>query len=76
MQVLDSALEESERLSRLAEDLLTLTRSEAGVLEPQIRRVDLADRITRTASRLSSEIHAAKASAAAQRTRTLGLRRS
>ena len=41
VRVLDSALEESERLSRLAEDLLTLTRSEAGVLKPQLQEVDL-----------------------------------
>jgi two-component system OmpR family sensor kinase len=53
--VLQSALEESERLSRLAEDLLTLTRSEAGVLHPQIQEVDLSDRIRRTAILLSSE---------------------
>lgn len=55
VRVLDSALEESERLSRLAEDLLTLTRSEAGVLKLQPRLVDLADRIQTTASRLSTE---------------------
>ena len=51
--VLDSALEESERLSRIAEDLLTLTRSEAGVLEPQIREVDLSERVKRTVDLLS-----------------------
>jgi len=55
VRVLDSALEEAERLSRLAEDLLTLTRSEAGVLEPQIQEVDLAERVGRTVSRLSQE---------------------
>ncbi|NNM06839.1 MAG: hypothetical protein HKO65_17215 [Gemmatimonadetes bacterium] len=55
VKVLDSALEESERLSRLAEDLLTLTRSEAGVLKPHFRKVDLVDRINRTVSRLSNE---------------------
>lgn len=53
--VLNSALEESERLSRLAEDLLTLTRSEAGVLYPQIQEVDLSERIRRTVELLSPE---------------------
>jgi two-component system OmpR family sensor kinase len=55
VRVLDSALEEAERLSRLAEDLLTLTRSEAGMLEPQIQRLDLAERIHRTLDRLAGE---------------------
>ncbi len=55
VRVLDSALEESERLSRLAEDLLTLTRSEAGVLDPQIQAVDLSERVERTVARLSLE---------------------
>ena len=55
VRVLDSALEEAERLSRLAEDLLTLTRSEAGVLEPQVQRVDWSDRIHRTLDRLAGE---------------------
>jgi len=55
VRVLDSALEEAERLSRLAEDLLTLTRSEAGVLEPVMRRVDLAERVSQAVDRLSRE---------------------
>jgi len=55
VRVLDSALEEAERLSRLAEDLLTLTRSEAGVLEPQLREVNLTERVGRTVTRLSQE---------------------
>jgi two-component system OmpR family sensor kinase len=55
VRVLDSALEEAERLSRMAEDLLTLTRSEAGVLNPQFRRVDLAERAIRAVARLSQE---------------------
>jgi signal transduction histidine kinase len=55
VRVLDSALEEAERLSRLAEDLLTLTRSEARVLQPQIQSVDLTERVRRTVSRLSPE---------------------
>jgi two-component system sensor histidine kinase BaeS len=39
----------------LAEDLLTLTRSEAGVLEPVLMQVDLAERVHATVSRLSRE---------------------
>jgi two-component system OmpR family sensor kinase len=52
-RVLGSALEEAERLSRLADDLLTLTRSEAGVLDPHLQEVDLRERIERTAGKLS-----------------------
>ena len=55
VRVLDSALEESERLSRLAEDLLTLTRSEAGVLKTHLQFVDLTERVRRTVARLSTE---------------------
>ena len=55
VRVLDSALEEAERLSRLAEDLLTLTRSEAGVLKPLVQSVDLTERVRRTVVRLSQE---------------------
>jgi two-component system, OmpR family, sensor kinase len=55
VRVLGSALEEAERLSRLAEDLLTLTRSEAGVLRIQRRRVDLGDQVRRVVARLARE---------------------
>jgi two-component system OmpR family sensor kinase len=55
IRVLDSALEESERLSRLAEDLLTLARSEAGVLKPQLGAVELNERVERTLTRLATE---------------------
>lgn len=51
-RVLDSALDEVERLSRIAEDLLTLTRSEAGVVSPQKEMVDLRARIVPTLERL------------------------
>ncbi|MGW8265188.1 MAG: sensor histidine kinase [Longimicrobiales bacterium] len=51
-RVLDSALDEVERLSRIAEDLLTLTRSEAGVVSPQKEMVDLRTRIVPTLERL------------------------
>lgn len=55
VRVLRSALEEAERLSRLAEDLLTLTRSEAGVLSIRPRRVDLGDQVRRVVERLARE---------------------
>jgi len=58
VRVLNSALEESERLSRLADDLLTLTRSEAGVLTPHLEAADLVERVERTASRFSLEAQA------------------
>ncbi|MFO8175494.1 MAG: ATP-binding protein [Longimicrobiales bacterium] len=43
-RVIRSSLEEAERLSRLAGDLLTLTRSEAGAQKLQLRDDDLAER--------------------------------
>ncbi len=55
VRVLATALEEAERLSRLAEDLLTLTRSEAGVLEPTFKRVELAERTEQVVDRFSRE---------------------
>ncbi len=51
-RVLTSALEEVERLSRTAEDLLTLARSDAGVMEPRLRVVDLGDRVGGVVERL------------------------
>lgn len=42
-RVLESALEEAEQLSAVAEDLLTLARSDAGVMEPRREPTDLAD---------------------------------
>ncbi len=51
-RVIDSALEEVDRLSRLAEDLLTLTRSEAGVITVRPQEVDLAERAGSTVERL------------------------
>jgi two-component system, OmpR family, sensor kinase len=44
-RVLSSALEEVERLSRTAEDLLTLARSDAGVMKPRLRTVDLGSAV-------------------------------
>jgi two-component system OmpR family sensor kinase len=52
-RVLDSSLDEVERLSRIAEDLLTLTRSEAGVVVPQEEVVDLGTRVGDTITRLA-----------------------
>lgn len=42
-RVIDSALEEVERLSRLTEDLLTLSRSDAGVMKLRPEEGDYAD---------------------------------
>ena len=52
-RVLDSALDEVERLSRIAEDLLTLTRSEAGVASLQEEVVDVRVRLVQTLEKLS-----------------------
>lgn len=52
-RVLDSALDEVERLSRIAEDLLTLTRSEAGVACLQEEVVDVRVRLVQTLEKLS-----------------------
>ncbi len=51
-RVLTSALEEVERLSRTAEDLLILARSDAGVMEPRLRVVDLGDKVGGVVERL------------------------
>lgn len=52
-RVIDSALEEVERLSRIAEDLLTLARSDAGVLQLRPQKVDLAATAERVVERLA-----------------------
>ena len=52
-RVLKTSLEETERLSRLAEDLLTLTRSEAGAQRLQLQKDDLAERVRRAVDRFS-----------------------
>lgn len=51
-RVIDSALEETERLSNLAQNLLTLARSDAGVMQPRRERIDLADRARSTVGRI------------------------
>jgi len=53
-RVLESALEEAERLSEMAENLLTLARSDAGVIQPRLERVDLRARAEEVARRLES----------------------
>ena len=50
--VIDSSLEEVERLSRLSEDLLTLARSDAGVMQPRLLHADLVETTERTLERL------------------------
>ena len=54
-RVLRISLEEAERLSRLAEDLMTLTRSEAGGQRLQLAEGDLAERARHAVSRLSGQ---------------------
>ena len=54
-RVLRSSLEEAERLSRLAEDLMTLTRSEAGAQTLQLQEEDLAERARNAAFRLTRQ---------------------
>lgn len=51
-RVIASSLEEVERLSRTAEDLLTLARSDAGVIEPALRLLDPAECLDRVVARL------------------------
>ena len=58
-RVIDSALEEVERLHHTAEDLLTLARSDAGVLDLRLRREDLAERARRIVERLGGAARSA-----------------
>lgn len=51
-RVLSSALEEAERLSGMAENLLTLARSDAGAIQPRLTRVDLRQRVGEVVERL------------------------
>lgn len=55
-RVIRSSLEEAVRLSDLAEDLLTLARSDAGVMEPRLEEVDLAERVRLARDRLRGRI--------------------
>lgn len=51
-RVLASNLQEVERLSQLAEDLLTLARSDAGVMQPRLQRTDVLERAEQVLQRL------------------------
>ncbi|MEX0892473.1 MAG: ATP-binding protein [Gemmatimonadota bacterium] len=51
-QVIASNLQEVERLSQLSEDLLTLARSDAGVMEPRLQRSDVMERAKHVLRRL------------------------
>lgn len=52
VDVLESTLEEAERLSRLSEDLLTLARSDSATLRPNPESADLVDIVERVVQRL------------------------
>ncbi len=51
-RVLESALEEAERLSEMAANLLTLARSDAGAIQPRLSQVELHERVADTIHRL------------------------
>jgi len=53
-RVIDSALEEVERLSRTAEDLLTLARSDGGVIQPRLKMVQLGEAVRDVVLRVES----------------------
>jgi two-component system OmpR family sensor kinase len=55
-RVIGSSLEEAVRLSDLTEDLLTLARSDAGVMAPRLEDVDLAGRLRFAVDRLQAQI--------------------
>jgi two-component system, OmpR family, sensor kinase len=58
-RVLASSLEEVDRLTLLADDLLTLARSDAGVMEPRLKVSDLAERAEAVSERLRRRAEAA-----------------
>ncbi len=53
-RVLESALEETEDLSELAENLLTLARSDAGAIEPRLAQLDLTRQVADTVAKLQA----------------------
>lgn len=53
-RVIESALEEAERLSDTTEDLLTLARADAGLIQVEHRRMDLAERARDAVTRLGA----------------------
>ena len=54
-EVLESTLEEAVRLSRISEDLLTLARADADMLEPRAEHVDAVDTVHRVVERLQGK---------------------
>jgi two-component system OmpR family sensor kinase len=52
-RVLASSLQEVDRLTALAEDLLTLARSDAGVMQPRLQVTDIAARAAGVVTRLT-----------------------
>ena len=53
-RVIDSALEETERLTRLVADLLTLARSDAGAMRPRLQETDVAERSRTAVDRMAA----------------------
>jgi two-component system OmpR family sensor kinase len=54
-RVIGSALEETERIAALTEDLLTLARADAGVMKPRLQRTDLGERASESLKRLQTQ---------------------
>ncbi len=59
VQVLESTLEEAERLSTLSEDLLTLARSDSATLRPHLEDADVGGLVEGVAQRLGTRAHEA-----------------
>ncbi len=57
-RVIESALEETERLSDLAADLLTLARSDSGVMRPRLAELDLRELAADSIDRIRSQADA------------------
>ncbi|HUG42441.1 MAG TPA: ATP-binding protein [Longimicrobiales bacterium] len=57
-RVLASSLQEADRLTQLAEDLLTLARSDAGVMQPRLQVTDLSVRAAAIGERLAHRAEA------------------
>lgn len=57
-RVIDSALEEVDRLSRVTENLLTLARSDAGVMQPRLQPLDLGEILHGAVGRLERKARA------------------
>ncbi len=53
-RVIDSGLQEVERLCRVSDDLLTLARSDSGTMQARLREGDLVEVTRRTAERLAA----------------------